>query len=233
MPSYYPPTNDGRGGWWQNIVENGTSLLTEAGLSPTQITSIVNDASWAVFAYSTVRQTYDDFSKSVTRYAHDILTGTPGGGLPPAPAPPAFPELPLPPVAADIEARRELWVQQVKKSPGYSATIGTALGIETSAKPFNPASYVCELYGVVCQSPHTVSGKFRKAGGQVDSIHLYGRKNGMADWTLLGTFTATPFTASIPVAATTPEQWEFQARAMHRDAEFGLPSAIQPAVILP
>ena len=79
----------------------------------------------------------------------------------------------------------------------------------------------------------SVSGKFRKANGHVDSINLYGRKAGATAWTLLGHFTATPFTASVPVAGPNPEEWEFQARAVRRDAEFGLPSNNVEQIVRP
>ena len=77
----------------------------------------------------------------------------------------------------------------------------------------------------------TVAGKFRKANGNVDSINLYGRKSGTTAWAALGHFTATPFGASVPVAGPNPEQWEFQARAVKRDVEFGLPSMIIEQIV--
>ena len=50
---------------------------------------------------------------------------------------------------------------------------------------------------------------------------------------MLGRFTATPFSASVPLAGSAPEEWEFQARAVRRDAEFGLPSVIIEQMIRP
>ena len=67
----------------------------------------------------------------------------------------------------------------------------------------------------------------------MEGINLYGCKSGTTPWQLLGRFTATPFSASVPVAGSVPEQWEFQARAVRRDVEFGLPSMIAEQVVRP
>ena len=133
-----------------------------------------------------------------------------------------------------IERRRERWVQEVKNDPNYTRTIGVLLGIETPDKPFDRANYQAQLYDLGTPNPHSVSGKFRKAGGQVDSINFYGRKHQSGgDWALLGKFSASPFTASVPVAGGAPEEWEFHARAVRRDVEFGLPSVTLVQVVRP
>ena len=222
--TYYPRTNDGRAAWWQNIFDNGTDPLTTLGFNTNELISIMADAQWAVYAYATVRQGYDEFLKSVTQYADGIVHGTPNGSLPVAPTVPTFPTPPGSSINVDIEARREMWVQQAKSRPNYNSTVGAALGIDTPVVPFDPATYKAQLYGLSATNAQSVSGKFRKANGHVDSINLYGRKDGATPWTLLGRFTATPFTASVPVPGPNPEEWEFQARAVRRDAEFGLPS---------
>ena len=134
-------------------------------------------------------------------------------------------------VLAGVEARRILWVQEIKKKPGYTPSVGTQLGIDTPATPFSPTTYACELLEVASRAPHTVSGKFRKAGWHVDGINLYGRKSGTAAWAALGRFNATPFTAQVPLTTGAPEEWEFYAMAVRRDVEFGVASQISLVVV--
>ncbi len=89
------------------------------------------------------------------------------------------------------------------------------------------------MLALASNAPHTVGGKFRKAGGHVDGINFYGRRAGATAWTMLGRFNATPFTASVPLAGDAPESWEFYARAVKADQEFGQGSPIQPVIVRP
>lgn len=225
-PNYYPQTIDGRADWWQNIADN-SAALTAAGASANQAVTITEDANWAVYTYSTLRQSYEESYKSIIAYCDCVLDGDNGALLPSAPGIPAWPAAPTADVFCGVEKRRELWVQMVKNLPGYNPSIGATLRLEAAVTPFDPATYQAVLFAVGSPSSHTVGGKFRKANGKVDGINLYARKAGTPTWAMLGRFNATPFTAMVPVvAATGPEDWEFQARAVRRDVEFGLPSTI-------
>jgi hypothetical protein len=44
-----------------------------------------------------------------------------------------------------------------------------------------------------------------------------------------GPFNTTPARTTVPLTGDNPEQWEFQARAMKRDQEIGLPSVVLQA----
>jgi hypothetical protein len=46
-----------------------------------------------------------------------------------------------------------------------------------------------------------------------------------------GCYNATPANAIVPLTGDNPEQWEFQARAVKRDQEIGLPSVVLQATI--
>jgi hypothetical protein len=150
------------------------------------------------------------------------------------PAPPRPPEFPSPPdteITTDFEHRRVEWVRDVKELPGYTVEVGKALGIEPLPAVFNGGAYKAEVHDIVCSGPKTISGKFRKAHGNIDGIVLRGRRCGSASWNELGRFKATPFSAAVPVAGTGPEDWEFQARAIKRDIETGTPSDIVKALV--
>ena len=222
--TYYPATVEGRAEFWENIGAAAPALLPGLGFAAGAVTSITNDAAWAVYVYRTLRVTYENYFSSVTAFAGTIASGiggTSGQAVPPAPEPPEWPAAPAGVIECGFEARREDWVQAVKSAPGYTPSIGETLRIIAPSTPFDPNAYTAEISGIVSQSPKTITGKFRKARGNVDGILFYGRKDGASSWTELGKFTATPFTASVPLAGTAPEVWQFQARAFKRDVPFG------------
>jgi len=127
---------------------------------------------------------------------------------------PSLPAVPTDTITCGIEARRILWVQEIKAKPGYNASVGAQLGIDKPSTPFNPGTYACQVLNLASNAPHTVGGKFRKAGGNVDGINFYGRKEGATAWTNLGRFNATPFTAQVTLTTGAPESWEFYAMAV-------------------
>ena len=69
------------------------------------------------------------------------------------------------------------------------------------------------------------------AYGKVDGMNRYGRKSAATDWTNVGRFNATPANAAVPLADGQPEEWQFQARAVKRDAQIGRPSPVMTAII--
>ena len=64
-------------------------------------------------------------------YENQILTAANGTAMPALPTVPAVPAPPASTILAGIEARRISWVQEVKNKPGYNASVGAQLGIET------------------------------------------------------------------------------------------------------
>ena len=119
----------------------------------------------------------------------------------------------------------------MKALPGYTKALGIAIGLESSATPFDPTTYKAELSGLNSPAAKVIAGKFRKAYGHIDALNLYGRKAGTTGWTLLKTCLVSPFTAGVPLAGGAPEAWEFQGRAVIKDEEIGLPSDIVPMLI--
>lgn len=224
--TYYPPTIDGRADWWQNIKDNNAALFA-AGASVTQASAIADDSAWAVYTYRTIREAYDEVFKSIIAYCDCLLDGENGAVSPTVPPISPWPGQPTSGVLCGIEKRRESWVQLVKNLTGYNPSIGATLRLEAPVNPFDSVTYQAEIFNFNSPSTHTVGGKFRKANGKIDGINLYARKAGSPGWISLGRFNATPFTALVPVTSPTgPEDWEFQARAVKRDEEIGIPSMI-------
>lgn len=230
--SYYPVSNNNRADWWQNISTVGTPVLTDLGFSTEGIASIMADAAWGVYLYRTLRVAYEEGTKRVTGYANSILS-EPNGT--PLPAPPTMPTWPTPPtgvILCGIEDRRELWVRQAKGSANYDpGTSGATLRLEPPVNPFNPGTYTARLFDLSNPAAKQVRFKFSKEYGNVDGINLYGRKNGDSAWIFLGRFNATPGNALVPLASSSPEEWQFQARAVKRDVEIGHPSPVMTLVI--
>ncbi len=144
---------------------------------------------------------------------------------------PPWPALPPDGIVPGLEARRVQWVEQARSSAAYNPSIGMALGIEPTGTPFDPATYQAELSALTSPASRTISGKFRKANGNIDGIDLYGRKEGTMPWGLLGRFTAMPFSALVPLAGAAPEPWEFLARAVKREVEIGVASMVVQVIV--
>jgi hypothetical protein len=233
LGSYYPETSEGRAEWWENIQEHGEALLKKLGFPPERIAAVMADAAWGVYTYGTLRNAADDFTARVASFANAVSAGVAVEGDDQLPSPPLPPQPPQPPraeITSDFEHRRVEWVAEAKESPAYTSDLGQALGIELPTN-FNSGSYKAEIYGLLCSSPKTVTGKFRKAHGSIEGIVLRGRRMGSALWVELGRFKATPFSAPVPVTGPDAEEWEFQGRALKRDIEVGVPSDIAGAMI--
>lgn len=229
---YYPPTNDGRADWWQNIVNVGAAPLTALGFGAPQVTSITNDAIAGAYLYRTLPTSFDEFGKRVTGYIHTYLSDPDGTPAPLAPAIPTWPVLAVP-VLAGIDPRREKWVQQAKHAGNYDPLVqGAVLRIEPTGTPFDPTTYQAEIFGAMSPGPATMLVKFRKARGQIDAVAIAGRRTGTTAWVPLGTFTATPATFLVALQTPgVPETWDLQAQALIKDAKIGVPSDIVTAIV--
>jgi hypothetical protein len=231
--NYYPETTEGRAEWWQNVLDHGAPVLTALGVPEARVSAIMDDAAWAVYTYGTLTTTAERYFADVATYANAVAAGVHASAMNHLPLPPMPPECPAPPareISYDFERRRLEWVEEVKVLSTYTHEIGVALGLELPAI-FNGGAYKADLHDVICSGPKTITGKFRKAHGNIDGIVLRGRRHGSASWTELGRFKATPFSAHVPIAGLDPEGWEFQARALKRDIEVGMASPIVEAAV--
>ena len=228
--NYYPETSEGRADWWQNVLENGAAALAALGFPEEKVAGILNDAAWAVYTYGKLHSACERYRGEVAEYISAVAAGTDGTTeqmTPELPKTPVLPEAPKTKIKCDFEQRRLKWIEEARSSAGYTHEIGEALGLVPFPKVFDPWSFRTELHGLVCAGPKTVSGKFRKVYGNIDGIVLRGRPHGSAGWTELGRFTATPFSAAVPVGGEQAQEvWEFQARALKHDLEVGVPTEL-------
>ncbi len=234
MPkTYYPPTNEGRALWWENVLtDDAQAALTNLGFTAAQLAAIKADATMAVYLYRTAPQVFDTFAQSLNGWAHIYLDSPDDTTAPIQPVPPVLPAAPTA-VKAGIEERRSKWVAQAKSATDYDAAVqGVTLKTEMGADSFDEATYQAVVYDAATTASATVSVKFRKANGRVDAMSFRGRKAGTAGWSELGKFMATPASLHIPLTvAGQPEEWEIQGQAYVKDSPVGLPSQIVTVLV--
>jgi hypothetical protein len=123
-------------------------------------------------------------------------------------------------------------VQKVKHTPGYDAgTMGTTLRLEAGATTFDPNNFTSGISDLSSPAPKQLRFKFPKAYGKIDGVNLYGRKTGSTTEISLGRFNASPANVVVPLTEGSPEEWQFQTRAVRRDQEIGHPSPVMTAII--
>jgi hypothetical protein len=225
---YYPEDKASQAAWWQNAGENAATQLALVGFSAPDIAAVKNDADWAVYLLRTLPDTFTLATTRVTGYAASYLEGPKDGPAPAIPAMPAWPAAPASAIVTGIESRRADWVRRAKGHPKYDpATIGEVLRLEPTGEQFDPTTYRAVLLDLECTAANTVIFKFRKASGEIDGIHLYLRRKGETAFTFVKFFSRSPGTDLTPVKVPgTPEERDYQARAVLADAEVGLPSDI-------
>lgn len=230
---YYPENYPERGLWWQNILTEGPPVFSNIGLDATLQGSILRDAAWAVVAYRTVPEAFDQFAKSITGWCQSYLHGPNGGPGPAIPLIPGWPALPPVSCPTGIEERRPDWVQTIKSNSLYNPlTHGATLKIEYTGTPFNPAAYTGLIKSLKALGSSQVQAKLDKARGNITANCLYGRKTGTALLTFLGKFNAATATVTIP--GLTPgalEEWEFCVRGVTGDTEVGNMSPLLTLVV--
>jgi hypothetical protein len=120
---------------------------------------------------------------------------------------------------AQLRAKVKNW----KTLPGWAASGSEAvLELAGSSTTFDPATYQTTLKASLV--PGGVRLDFTKKG--VESMNLYSRPAGAANWNKVGSCNHSPFTDHTPLAhAGVPEAREYMARGVVNDAEIGQDSS--------
>lgn len=123
--------------------------------------------------------------------------------------------------SADFASLRST-IARIKTNAGYTEAIGADLGIIGSADTFDPNTYKAELKEVVLSAPGQVRVTFGKAGGNVDAVHVYMRRQGSGSWAFLARDSQSPYIDTTPLTeAGKPETREYRIRALIADDEIG------------
>ena len=125
--AYFPNDDQGKADFMDNLAVKLPGYATVLGLTPADVTSVVNDA--AMFNYiMDMQEAYKTFKQNVSNYKNTLRDGSPNvpiGALPVAPTLPVAPAL----VNEGIFSRTRKLVARIKAAPGYTNGIGEDLGI--------------------------------------------------------------------------------------------------------
>jgi len=122
-------------------------------------------------------------------------------------------------------------VARMKVAPGWSASIGQAMGVITpSAQPLSPALLEASRPALRADvSAGRVSLRFTRR--PFDGLNIYCRKKGEGTWRFVGHARKSPYVDPSPLAnPNIAEIREYQAIGVRKDQELGQPSDI---VVIP
>ncbi len=125
--AYFPNDDQGKADFMDNLAVKLPGYATVLGLTPADVTSVVNDA--AMFNYiMDMQEAYKTNKQEVTRYKNilrDGPLGTPLGAVPVPPTLGAAPAL----VPGAIFDRISKLAMRIKGNPAYNEAIGEDLGL--------------------------------------------------------------------------------------------------------
>ena len=115
------------------------------------------------------------------------------------------------------------FIKDIKRKPGYTSSIGMAMGVVGNSGVFDETTYQSSLKVEI--HPSYVNIKFVKKG--VQGINLYRRRNGDQNWEKLGFYGHSPCRDNSPLAvAGQPESREYRCIGVIKDQEIGMQSNI-------
>ena len=120
-------------------------------------------------------------------------------------------------------------IERIKHLPGWSPSIGQAMGVVKKAPTPTPMEAVKPKLQVVTEAGQ-VKLKFTRR--PLDGINVYMRRKGEAQWHLLARATRSPFVdPTAPLVPNTSEIREYRATGVRKDQEVGQPSDVVVAVV--
>jgi hypothetical protein len=218
--------------WLNNFSTAFATHATALGFTEADVSAVAADAAMLNFLVGDLVPTYKAALQARTSYKNLIVSGpvgSPGGGLPPAPATATAPALVQPGV---IPRLRQL-VQRIQAAPGYTEAIGMNLGIVGPPPPAPiPAALAKPTARATAIPGSEVQVGFNK--GDFDGVLVEGRRTGETTWTQLGTDYFSPYSdMRPPLEAGKPETREYRLRYLLRDEPVGEWSDIVAAVTKP
>ena len=229
--SIIPKGAAARGDWFLNWKLEFPLLAPGLGFSAGEITTITNEAAWAVFAcqMATDAQSYGSAWVGWRDLLLEDDSTDPVGVQPMTTAP-------TPPVGAaparGIIHRNLGYIRRVKAAPGYTSAIGDQLRVNAgSPPPPNPATARPEL-GTAALAMFQVRLDWPRY--DFGGIELQTQRAAETDWTSLGVKTAVEFTdARPPLVAGQPEVRRYRAIFVLNDAPVGLWSNVVSVTVHP
>jgi hypothetical protein len=195
MPDFIPAGDDARKTWATAFKAAIATHGAAVGLTPAQVTA-------AQAKCDAIIGRIDDKAAKKNAWQSSVAAANSGN-------------------SADIGDLRST-IAAIKTNSGYTDAIGADLGIVGPSGTFDPNAYKAELKALVLSAPGQVTVTFGKAGGDVDAVHVYMRRQGTNPWTFLARDSQSPYIDTTPVAeAGKPEIREYRIRALIGDDEIG------------
>ncbi|MFN2621757.1 MAG: hypothetical protein ABR611_02835 [Chthoniobacterales bacterium] len=205
MPDFIPPGDDAKRTWATTFKAKIATNGAAVGLAPADITALQNLCDAIIGRIDDKQAKRNAWQAAVT--AADTGNNT------------------------DIGTLRSR-IGAIKSNAGYTDAIGADLGVVGTPGAFDPNTYQAELKSVELTMPGQVTVKFGKAGGKIDGVNVYSRRQGQADWKFLGRDTQSPYVDTTPLTqAGTPEVREYRVRGVINDEEIGDYSAAQQITV--
>ena len=195
MPDFIPAGDDARKTWATAFKTTIATHGAAVGLTPAQVTAAQGKCDAIVGRI-------DDKAAKKNAWQSSVAAANSGN-------------------SADFGDLRST-IAAIKTNSGYTEAIGADLGIVGPADSFDPNTYKAELKALVLSAPGQVTVTFGKAGGNVDAVHVYMRRQGTGSWAFLARDSQSPYVDTTPlVEAGKPEIREYRIRAVIADDEIG------------
>ncbi|MBI4711722.1 MAG: hypothetical protein HY762_00185 [Planctomycetes bacterium] len=203
---YLPETDGGKLGFLKNFALKLPGYATALGITPAEVTSVVNDA--VAFKYIlTMNEGYKTDKQEVSKYKDTMRDGPVGTSMGPWPTPSPLPAAPAL-VEAGIFARIRKMVGRIKNHPAYNKGIGEDLGIVGDEQTIDIPNLKPALkYRLDAGRPLIIWLK-----GPADSIDIYvDRKDGKG-FVYLANDSQPDYLDTFPIpAGVTTAVWDYKA----------------------
>lgn len=231
MPSDYLPDDiQSLCEWLENWKIEFAAVGSSLGFSAGEVTAVVGDANWALYACRSASDS-SSFASAWVEYRDRLLYGNPNDplGATPGTTAPTVPVSTAP--LLGVVTRIRTTVKRVKGSPVYTPTMGEALRITPSgtapdpesAKP-NPRVRALPMF----------QSELRWARRSFPGVLLQGAREGEAGWTDLGVKTGSAHVdARPPLVANKPEVRQYRMIYVKDDEPVGQWSDVVTTTVQP
>ena len=123
-------------------------------------------------------------------------------------------------------------IERIKHLPGWTPSIGQAMGVVKKAPLPTPMDTIKPKLQVVTEAGEAGPVRLKFTRRPLDGINVYMRRKGETQWQLLARATRSPFIDPTALLfPNTSEIREYRAMGVRRDKEVGQPSDIVVAVV--
>ena len=231
MPSWLPRRDADRLIWLNNLALKLPDWVGTAGVVAGDVTFVNNCA--AAYAWILARgEQMKTELQNITNYKTVLADGPVGTPLGAYPTAPTYPIPPATVMTADIFGQIVNLAERIKRTVGYTTTMGEDLGIENPVPdPGDPLT--AQPTGRATALPGSqIQLDWVKAG--FTGVVVESQRGAETGWTLLGTDFFAPYVDNrAPLVAGQPEVRKYRLRYLDGDSPVGLYSDIIVVTTIP